>query len=132
MSNKAAGTQYEQEFCQLLSRNGFWAHNLQDNKNGQPFDIIAAKNNLVYPIDCKDCQGMTFSFSRVEENQRYAMDLWAECGNGDGYFAIRFGNGEQWLLYYSAIKHLESRGIRQLSIYNADAAGFRIGEELTI
>ena len=129
MNNKKSGTAYEKEFCQLLAEQGFWSHRLQDNSNGQPFDIIAAKDGKVYAIDCKDCQGMTFPLSRIEENQRYAMDLWRQCGNGDGYFAVQFGNGEEWLLYYSALMYLEENGTKQLSVYNADAAGFRIDPE---
>ena len=80
-SNKAYGTQFERDFAKILAEHGFWAHRMQDNKNGQPFDIIAAKNGNVYAIDCKDCQSDVFSFERIEENQRSAMSLWEACGN---------------------------------------------------
>ena len=77
---------------------------MQDNQNGQPFDLLAAKNGKTYVIDCKDCNGKTFRLSRIEENQRTAMRLWQETGNREGLFAIRFQEqiylvGFQWLEY---------------------------------
>ena len=56
MSNKSNGTAFEREFAQMLSEHGFWAHCLKDNQNGQPFDVIAARNGITYVFDCKDCQ----------------------------------------------------------------------------
>ena len=44
MSNKSAGTQFEREFAARLAAEGFWVHRFQDNKNGQPCDVIAARN----------------------------------------------------------------------------------------
>ena len=71
---------------ELLAEKGFWVHRLQDNQNGQPFDIIAVKNGRAYAFDCKDCAGHSFPLSRIEENQRMAMERWKECGNGTGYW----------------------------------------------
>ena len=90
MSNKSMGTAFEREFAELLAEKGFWVHRLQDNQNGQPFDIIAVKNGRAYAFDCKDCAGRSFPLSRIEENQRLAMERWEECGNGTGYFAVHF------------------------------------------
>ena len=68
MSNKSAGTMFEREFAGKLAKNRFWVHRFQDNKNGQPCDVIAARNGKTYLFDCKDCAG-AFQLSRVEENQ---------------------------------------------------------------
>ncbi|WP_246241028.1 hypothetical protein [Anaerocolumna sedimenticola] len=43
LNNKKAGTDFEYEFIHTLSKYGFWVHKLQDNHNGQPFDVIAAR-----------------------------------------------------------------------------------------
>lgn len=88
MSNKSTGTAFEKEFSQMLSDNGFWVHCLKDNHNGQPFDVIAARNGATYVFDCKDCQGDTFLLSRIEENQHNAMSLWSVTGNRQGMFAV--------------------------------------------
>lgn len=91
MSNKKIGNSFEAELCEILSRHGFWAHNLAQNAAGQPADIIAVKNSVAYLIDCKVCSGKAFSLSRIEDNQQLSMNLWWYCHNGDGWFAVKFG-----------------------------------------
>ena len=51
MSNKSAGTQFEREFASRLAAEGFWVHRFQDNKNGQPCDVIAARDGEAYLFD---------------------------------------------------------------------------------
>lgn len=91
MNNRKTGNSFEAEFCDLLFQHGYWVHNLAQNAAGQPADVIAVKNSVPYLIDCKVCSGKTFSLSRIEENQRMAMKLWDDCGNGTGRFAVKFG-----------------------------------------
>ena len=50
-TNRKTGTSFERELCEELARYGFWAHNLAQNSAGQPFDVIAARDGKVYPID---------------------------------------------------------------------------------
>ena len=89
MTNKKIGNDFEQELCEKLSEYGFWCHNLAVKSEGQPADVIAARNGKAYLIDCKVCStNKGFALSRMEENQELAMTLWKECGNGDGWFAI--------------------------------------------
>lgn len=109
--NKRLGNSFEAEFCQMLAENGFWAHNLTQNSAGQPADVIAVKNGVAHLIDCKLCTGNSFSVSRIEENQRYAMHLWSECGNGLGWFAIRI-NG---MVYMVTLSQLEESDKKRLS-----------------
>ena len=92
MSNRSVGNAFEAEFCDILADHGFWVHNLAQNSSGQPADVIAAKNGTAYLIDCKVCSRGRFQFTRVEENQWWAMTLWSEDGNGNGWFAIKFDN----------------------------------------
>ena len=92
MSNKSMGNHFEADFCEILRENGFWCHNMAMNQHGQPADVIAVKNGKSFLIDCKVCStNRGFVFSRIEENQYYAMDYWSICGNGSGWFAILFG-----------------------------------------
>ena len=109
--NKRLGNSFEAEFCQMLAENGFWAHNLTQNSAGQPADVIAVKNGVAHLIDCKLCTGNSFSVSRIEENQRYAMHLWSDCGNGLGWFAIRI-NG---MVYMVTLSQLEESDKKRLS-----------------
>ncbi len=88
-SNRAVGNAFEQELCQLLFEEGFWAHNLKQDNAGQPADVIAVRNQTAYLIDCKDCSAKGFDLRRIEDNQVTAMQLWNECGNGQGWFAIK-------------------------------------------
>ena len=90
MSNKSSGTAFEREWAQMLADHGFWAHCLKDNANGQPFDVIAARNGTAYVFDCKECASGRFQLSRIEENQKTAMSLWSETGNTMGMFVLKF------------------------------------------
>lgn len=97
-SNRAVGNDFEQELCELLYAYGFWAHNLKQDNSGQPADVIAVRNKIAYLIDCKDCSAKGFDLRRVEENQITAMQLWDECGNGQGWFAIKVPTGDIYML----------------------------------
>ena len=93
MSNKKLGNSFEAELCEKLAEEGFWAHNLAQNAAGQPADIIAVKQGEAFLIDCKVCSQGKFQYSRIEENQDLSMDLWRDCGNGKGLFALKFDTG---------------------------------------
>ena len=97
-SNRAVGNAFEQEFSELLYAYGFWVHRLTQDSAGQPADVIAVRNKTAYLIDCKDCSAKGFDLRRVEENQINAMQLWNECGNGQGWFAIKVPIGDIYML----------------------------------
>lgn len=110
-SNRAVGNAFEQEFSELLYAYGFWVHRLTQDSAGQPADVIAVRNKTAYLIDCKDCSAKWFDLRRVEENQITAMQLWDECGNGQGWFAIKIPTGEIYMLplfVVMAHKHQQS------------------------
>jgi Holliday junction resolvase len=104
MTNKKIGNDFEQELCDILARYGFWTHNMAMNKSGQPADIIAVKNKTAYLIDAKVCSSRGFALSRMEENQDLAMELWKECGNGQGWFAIKLPTEEIYMLPHICIQ----------------------------
>ena len=115
MSNKSNGTAFEWEFANMLYKHGFWVHRMQDNQNGQPFDIIAAKDMIAYGFDCKDCQRSIFRLSRIEENQMLAMRLWWQCGNGNAFFAIRMPTIGIRLISYITVMTLLDAGISSIT-----------------
>ena len=92
MSNRKLGNDFELEFCFMLFEHGFWVHGMAQNQAGQPADVIAVKNGIAYLIDCKVCSRGGFDLRRVEENQDSSMTLWRECGNGEGWFALKLRN----------------------------------------
>lgn len=114
INNKKSGTSFEYDFVQFLSHEGFWVHRLQDNQNGQPFDVIAAKDGKAYVFDCKDCKNDMFPLSRVEENQYNAMMLWQECGNTEGMFAMQTSKGIR-IIQLSALTFLKAKGIKTVN-----------------
>ena len=110
MSNKSTGNAFEREFCEMLHSNGFWAHNMAANVYGQPADVIAVKNKTSYLIDCKVCSGRGFALSRIEDNQRFSMLLWQECGNGTGLFAMQLPNKQVVMMSLYVLTALEKVG----------------------
>ena len=114
MSNKSEGSAFERKLCEVLAKNGFWAHNITDSPAGQPADVIAVKTDIGYLIDCKVCEKDFFRLDRVEENQESAMTLWNRCGNYGAFFAIRLGDGTTYMVNFNCIKEAQQRGVRSL------------------
>ena len=108
--NKKTGNDFEAELCRILSARGYWCHNFQQNASGQPADIIAAKNRVTYLIDAKVCEKGEFRLSRMEENQRLAMRLWNQTGNGAGYFALKLPDETIFLFAIDFLLELEKIG----------------------
>lgn len=104
LSNKKLGNSFEEELCELLAQNGFWAHNMAQNEVGQPADIIAVKNNFAVLIDCKVCSKDRFNISRVEPNQEAAMTMWKAKGNQLCYFALKLSDGEIYMVHFDNLK----------------------------
>ena len=100
MNNKKLGNDFEFELCEILSTHGFWVHPMRQDNSGQPADIIAVRNKVSHLIDAKVCMDNKFPFSRVEENQDLAMELWKDCGNGLGWFALKIDSGIYMLSHY--------------------------------
>ena len=109
--NKKRGNRFETEFAEILGRNGFWAHVFQQNKDGQPADIIAVKDCIAILIDCKLCESNdTFRFERIEPNQRMAMTYFISKTNGSCFFALKRPDGEIRMLDYRKAAALERAG----------------------
>ena len=115
MNNKQAGNEFEREFCEILSKDGFWSHFMGGNRNGQPADIIAVRNEKAYLIDSKDCKNDRFVLSRIEDNQHMAMRKWELCGNNQGLFALNTSKGI-YILTYGMVQILEMVGIKSLNM----------------
>lgn len=126
MSNKSTGTRFEKEFAAILAKHWFWVHLFQDNRNGQPCDVIAAKNGTAYLFDCKDCQEDVFLLSRIEENQYNAMQLFYMTGNSKGMFAIRFPEDGIYLIEYDKMKKMQDAGFKRINSCIGRTQGCRL------
>ena len=106
MNNKRLGTEFEREVVRLLSQQGYWVHFITPNESGsQPFDIIASKDDKPIVLDCKTSSTKNFNISRLEENQRMAMDLWFERGNKKAFVYIKY-NEKIYAIPYLMLKGL--------------------------
>ena len=105
MNNRKIGNAFEDTLAEILHDYGFWVHPLNQNKAGQPADLIAVRNTKSFLIDAKVCSGKGFDLSRIEYNQELAMTMWSECGNGDGWFAILVDERVYMLSYQNLIRY---------------------------
>lgn len=78
--NRKTGTSFERQLCTNLAGHGFWAHQMAQNSQGQPFDVIAAKNGRTYPIDCKVCEKDIFRLERSGRKSVFRNDTLAADG----------------------------------------------------
>lgn len=114
--NRSMGNQFEQELSHALADSGFWVHVLQQNRSGQPADIIAVKGRFHTLIDCKvisDDKG--FPFTRVEPNQRLAMRMFQKKGGEMCYFALKLPDGSIWIVSMERLETLRNRGKPRLT-----------------
>lgn len=129
--NKKLGNKFEKELSEILYNAGYWVHLLNQNKNGQPADIIAVKNKKAYLIDAKVCSLEKFAFKRVEENQHLSMQMFIECGNTTPYFALKARN-EIYMLSYKTIRDLIKQGKKQLNFEEINKYSTRLSTWLRI
>ena len=121
MSNRSDGIHFEGELCEILFKHDFWAHNIAQNRDGQPADVIAVRGDKAYLIDCKNCFHDRFHLSRIEFNQESSMELWEDCGNTECYFALKDSLGKIYMAHFDqliAFRDYEERKIiNDLSIF---------------
>lgn len=114
--NRTTGGRFEQELAEVLAAHGFWVHVIQQNKSGQPADLIAVKGKFHTLIDGKvisDNKG--FQFDRIEENQRLAMKSFFKKGGELCYFALRLPDDTVWMVSLERLEVLMGRGKKRLS-----------------
>ena len=92
------GTKSEKDLAKLLRKFGFWNYNMPVKTNGQPCDIVAIRENVPFLIDSKHtAKKPSFSFDRIEDNQKAAMDYMINFAHIKNVgFAIYFERDEDW------------------------------------
>ena len=100
MNNKKIGNEFEEEFCEMLRKRGFWVHFIVPDKRGaQPFDVLAVRRNIPYAFDCKTSSKKYFKMNRLEDNQIMAFEKWLSVGNGTPFIAVKYKE-EVYLIPY--------------------------------
>ena len=113
--NRTTGGRFEQELSHILAEHGFWVHVMQQNKAGQPADIIAVRGRFHTLIDCKVCDNGFFAFERIEENQRSAMKMFFRKAGELSYFALKLPDGSIRMVSLERCETLKNRGKRRIS-----------------
>jgi len=116
VDNRTNGGRFEQDLSHKLAEAGFWVHVLQQNKSGQPADIIAVKGHFHTLIDCKvvsDDKG--FPFDRIEENQKFAMRMFHRKCCESCYFSIRLPDESVWMVSLERLENLRGTGRKRLT-----------------
>lgn len=113
--NRTTGNHFEQELSTILAENGFWVHVMQQNKAGQPADIIAVRGKFHTLIDCKVCENGFFAFERIEDNQRSAMKLFFRKAGELSYFALKLPDGGVRMVSLERCETLRGRGKKRIS-----------------
>ena len=86
------GKKFESQWADHLKGLGYWAY-MFPNKQGQPCDIIAIKNNTPFFFECKTCNTDIFDCKRIEANQHTASRYIRSCGNSNYFIVIKFKSG---------------------------------------
>ncbi len=114
--NRSNGGRFEQRLSKILSKAGFWVHVMQQNKAGQPADIVAVKGRYHTLIDCKVISnGKGFPFRRIEENQRLAMGMFTKRCDEACWFALELPDKSIWMLSMNTIRKMESAEMKGIS-----------------
>ena len=113
--NRSNGGRFEQELSETLAKAGFWVHVFQQNKSGQPADIIAVKGKFHTLIDCKLCENNFFSFDRIEENQQSAMKMFTRKCNELCYFALKLPDNSIRMISLSRCETIKNRGRKRIT-----------------
>jgi Holliday junction resolvase len=113
--NRTTGGRFEQELSHILADNGFWVHVMQQNKAGQPADIIAVRGRFHTLIDCKVCDNGFFAFERIEDNQRSAMKRFFNRAGELSYFALKLPDESIRMVSLERCETLKNRGKHRIS-----------------
>ena len=113
--NRTTGGRFEQELSHILADHGFWVHVMQQNKAGQPADIIAVHGRFHTLIDCKVCDNGFFAFERIEENQKSAMRRFFNRGGELCYFALKLPDETIRMVSLEKCETLRGRGYKRIT-----------------
>lgn len=118
-NNKKVGNKIEVEVANYLFQKNYWVHLLKQGVKGQPFDLIAVKNNVALMGDAKHCSQNRFDFNRIEPNQYTSMELALECGNTNiGFFLVGMHDEIKFIKWTNLKKLVLENKIKSINLSN--------------
>lgn len=108
--------EFEEHLVEVIGLQGYWASSFpKANDGSQPSDIIAVNKKEKHLIDAKVCSSGRFALSRVEDNQRSAMELFKERADGRGWFALLFPGDMIYMIPAEIIFNMIDSGVKSFS-----------------
>lgn len=112
------GNRDEASLAKLFKSKGYWAHIFARSRSGsQPVDAIAFRGSSIWLVDSKNVESgkASFSFDRIEANQRTSLDYAViKCGLDPKHagFAVFFERDidNPRFITYEEVKRIEGEG----------------------
>ena len=113
------GKKTEEAVADFFGEKGYWAHILPKAVIGQPFDIIARRENKVFFVDAKHLEDKkaSFALSRIEPNQLSAMkyaNMTARIFDNMGFVIMWKENF--YFLDYGKVKYMIAKDIKSIKM----------------
>lgn len=113
------GKNTEDIVADFFGEKGYWAHILPKAIAGQPFDIIARRENKVFFVDAKHLEDkkVSFALSRIEPNQLSAMkyaNIIANIYDDMGFVILWREN--LYFLDYEIVKSMLTNNIKSIKM----------------
>lgn len=115
------GKQAEFNVASLFKKNKYWALNIPKTVAGQPFDIIACKEDIAWLVDVKHLEAnkASFAFERIEPNQRTSMSyakVLAKMKNLGFVIEWERDVSRHFFLSYDKLIEMEENGLKSVRI----------------
>lgn len=122
MKNQEIGKLTEFKAAQIFAKHGYWVYQCPKTPEGQPADLIVAKDNKITLVEVKHCDGDRFSLQRVEPNQFTAYKFFKSKGNKSHKILIQFKSGI-CLLDFQHIYIRKKLGVKSITFLDAQELG---------
>ena len=115
------GKKSENDISTLFKSRKYWALIIPKTVAGQPFDIIACKEDVAWLIDVKHLEASkaSFAFERIEPNQRTSMYYAKAIANMKNLgFVINWERdvSRHFFLSYDKLTEMEKNGLKSARI----------------
>lgn len=127
MKSHEIGKVTEFKTAQFFSDKGYWVYQCPKTENGQPADLIIAKNNIITLVEVKHCKNNRFTLNRIEPNQLTTYDFYKTKGNTNHKILIKFKKGV-YMMDFSYIKEFISQGYKSITVADLEELGERLYE----
>lgn len=122
MKNHEIGKITEFNAAKFFSKKGYWVYQCPKTPDGQPADLIVAKDNKITLVEVKHCKNDRFNLSRIEPNQFTSYKFFKRKGNTSHKILIVFKSGV-CLLDFKYIYIRKKLDEKSIDFYDAQELG---------